>query len=175
MPNSVGRTRSSGGFTLLELLVLVVLIVLSSVWGLPRALEPRLVQNERMAVELLRMIRASRQAWEARFGLPPTLAELAGPLQSPSRPAPSRGLLPASALADGDGAILRGGYRFQERNGASGAALGCWAWPKLPGYSGRSVLWLDYDDQTIQEIVGIEGTPPPGAPALRARRPLATD
>ncbi len=164
--------RSDRGFTLPELLVLIALVAAASLWGLPRALEPRLRLNETAAEELLQMIGASRQAWEQRTGVPVTLPQLASFLyRDEAAPAP-RSLMPRGFIVGSDGVVLRSGYRFREVIDPSGGPLGCWAWPKLPGYSGRQVYWYDYADRALRRVADAP-VPPPFAPPAAAAAPPA--
>ena len=163
--------RSERGFTLPELLVLIGLITVVSLFGLPRALEPRLRLNQDSAVRLLRMLQASRSAWEARTGVPATLPQLTGYLSPDERPELPRSLMPHGFFLRDDGAVLRGGYRFREVLEPRQGPLGCWAWPKLAGYSGREVYWLDYASGEVRVQEGVE-LPPPLTPPAAMGRPL---
>ncbi|RMH02026.1 MAG: hypothetical protein D6702_09645 [Planctomycetota bacterium] len=162
MPSWRAR-RSERGFSLAELLILIALVTAASVWGLPRALTPRRRLNEETARETLRMLHSSGQVWAARTsGRRPPLALLAGYLFANDRAGLPRGLMPRAFALRGDGVVLRGGYRFREEHSAAGEPLGCWAWPKLPGYSGAETYWLDY---ASGEIVTIPAAEPPPAGA----------
>ncbi|MBC8329276.1 MAG: prepilin-type N-terminal cleavage/methylation domain-containing protein [Planctomycetes bacterium] len=161
--------RSDRGFTLPELLVLIALISLVSLWGLPRALEPRLRLNQDAAVDLLRMLASSRTEWQGRTGVPVTLPQLASFLYGEEEAGMPRGLMPRGFVIRTDGVVLRGGYRFREVVDLERGPLGCWAWPKLPGYSGRQVYWLDYRSGEVGTVAPVLALPPP------AQAPAAAD
>ncbi len=164
--------RSERGYTLTELLVLIALITVLSLWGLPRALEPRLRLNETSAVELLRVLQSGRLAWEQQTGVPVTLVQLTGYLLPDEEAELPRSLMPHGFFLRDDGAVLRGGYRFRESYDRSAGPLGCWAWPKLREYSGREVYWLDYATGEVFRVDGLEALPPPTAPAEGSLLPL---
>ncbi len=160
MPNSASGTKTESAFTILELALLILLLSAVSVMALPRLLVPRLRFNEENALRLLRELASSRDLWAAKSGSPPPLWSLSRFLDQGEAPRPPRDLMPLGFEMRPDGAVLRSGYRFHEGLGGKGTPVGCWAWPKLPGYSGTRVFWLSYADGGIQPFLGrLDGIP----------------
>ncbi len=160
--------RPRGGFTLLEFLVFAVLVLLVSTFALPRALEPRLALAEEQGLGYLGMVLNAERAWQRLSGEAVPLGRLAveappAPLGSPNL---HRVLFPPALIVDAAGIGHRGGYRYRLVR-SEGRWIGCWAWPSLPGYSGRRTYYADFGSARIHEWKGEleSGGPPQGPPA----------
>jgi hypothetical protein len=69
-----------------------------------------------------------------------------------------RGLMPAGFSLYG-GVVTRAGFLFQEPAGQDSRKPGCWATPKLVGYSGEKKYWLDYSTGQVYEYIREEFQP----------------
>ncbi|MDA0666628.1 MAG: hypothetical protein O3A95_01060 [Planctomycetota bacterium] len=157
MPNATAETSSSSlkGFALLELLIFIVVLTGLSVWLLPVALEERKDENQKHAVEYLRMLASAESLWMSEVG---TFVELRQVAESvPNLPGRALHLrTPTFAfdppmLFDVLGVGHRGGYRYRSGHNSDGRIVGCWAWPNLREYSGLATFWLDFKTQQVFE------------------------
>ena len=153
MPRWARRRRSRAAFSLVEFLLLVLGLSISSTLLLPRLLEPRLRENEEAAQDLLAMLASSQRAWESVTQRRASLFVLAGMVaDSDDVPLP-RALMPAGFTIHQDLTVIRAGYRFRQARGPSGEQVGAWAFPKTPSYSGRRVFWVDFELGQVFEIL----------------------
>jgi prepilin-type N-terminal cleavage/methylation domain-containing protein len=92
------------GFTLIELILVVAIIMVIATLAIPKFLRARIQANEAGAVAALRSISTSVLAFESTYqtGFPPNLSNL-GP--------PPAATLPSAAAADLIDALLAGGSR----------------------------------------------------------------
>lgn len=154
------------GFTLLEFLLFAGFVLLVSTFALPRALEPRLALDEEQGLGYLGMVVNAERAWQRLTGEAVSLQRLAAeaPPAAPGRPNLHRVLFPPALIVDARGVAHRGGYRFRLAR-ADGRWVGCWAWPSLPGYSGRRAWYADFGSGRIHAWEGeLGGTEPPQRP-----------
>ena len=124
------RRRPDSGFSLVELLVVVSIILVILAVALPRMKEARLNAAETIVVRELQTIAQSQVQYQSQFGkYASTLAEL-GPPQSGTPGSQAASLIPAS-LASGE----KDGYVFAEALTPIGYAVN--ANPKVFGGTGR--------------------------------------
>ena len=104
-----GRNSRAAGFSLIELMIVVAVIVIIAALAIPQLLRARMAANESAAVSALRTLATQEinydSAWSA--GYSPSLAAL-GPPPPGSPASPSNGDLIDQVLASG----IRGGYQF---------------------------------------------------------------
>lgn len=150
--NTQGRAKTQQGFTLPELLVFLILLTLVSTLGLPRILEPQSEANEEAAVYYLEMLAGAQRAWTEETGTHGSLWDLSAyppPLPDPQQTNTRLPLMPYGMRPSDSGIAMRVGYYFRQGIAPNGEIVGCWAWPKLRGYSGERTFWLNYETQEV--------------------------
>jgi len=103
------RVRRAAGFSLIELVLVVAIILIISAIAIPRFLSSKMRANETGAVSALRSFTAAQVAYQTTYqqGVAPDLQSL-GPPPPGDDPSPSRANLIDSLLASG----VRSGYVF---------------------------------------------------------------
>ena len=99
------RRRSALGFTIIELLVVVVIIALLAAIAILALLRARIITSEQMALMTLRNVRQSLEMYSiVKQAYPPDLTELGTPKVTPP-------FLPPNQIGDGI-TFTRQGYTF---------------------------------------------------------------
>ncbi len=143
------RQIGCGGFSLIELLIVVAIILIIAAIAIPNFLQSKLAANEAAAVQSLRTIMTAATAYSTTYGngYPPDLATLGGP----ATPSCDKASLIDAVLAAGQ----KSGYTFTYTllNANANPAPGCSATggnsftatavPILPGSSGRRSFFVD--------------------------------
>lgn len=153
-----------GGFTILELALLVLAVTALALAGLLPLVRRRCDANDAAAVELLRMVSSAQREWTAATGRRAALWEMAVSLPGVSEGARDRrSLLPPGLFPAEGGHGRSGGHLFRDGLGPDGRPGGCWAWPALPGYSGGRAFWLDYGSGRVHpaRARAVRGAAPP--------------
>jgi type IV pilus assembly protein PilA len=85
LTNSNKRTVN-WGFSLIELLIVVAIILIIAAIAIPQLLRARIAANEATAAETVRTITTASMAYSSTWGngFPPTLASLGGPSGAPA-------------------------------------------------------------------------------------------
>lgn len=159
------RHRQARGFSLIELLIVIAIILVISAIAIPRLLRARMVANEASAVASLRTLCTVQVNYESTYkvGYAPSLASL-GP-QAP-------GTAPSAANAGLIDAILAGntksGYVFTynpvDSNGDGQVdTFTITAAPFVPGQTGDRYFFVDLSNVIRYNV---------GAPATIASTPI---
>jgi len=107
--NHMRRRRSDGGFSLIELMIVVAVILVIAAIAIPSLTHAKMAANEAAAVSALRTLATEEANYDAAYssGFSLTLAVL-GPPPPGSTASPANADLIDSELASG----IRGGYHF---------------------------------------------------------------
>ena len=162
------RQIGSGGFSLIELLIVVAIILIIVAIALPNFMRSRMAANEAAAVQSLRNITTAATVYSTAYGngYPPDLATLGGP----ATPTCDKASLIDGVLAAGQ----KSGYTFTYTllNANANPAAGCsvaggnsftaTAIPILPGTSGQRSFFVDPSGVIRQNLTGpASATDPP--------------
>jgi len=130
--DAYGKWRESAGFSLIELLIVVAIILIIAAIAIPNLVRSRMAANEASAVENLRTITTASVVYNTTWGngYPPALATLGGP-PSPTATCDQAQLVNELITSPPN---QQSGYTFAYTGqGAPGAAPpGC----SQPGFSG---------------------------------------
>jgi type IV pilus assembly protein PilA len=162
------------GFTIIELLIAIVIILIIAALAIPRLLHSRLAANEADAVASIKNINTAEFAYQAAYptrGFAAQLSYLAG--TQPCKPSPTSACLLDKSLAGG----VKNGYSFtatatrQAENGiftdyAAGGA------PIAYGESGVRLFCSMSDGVLRYSANPTHTTVPPNAPQCQAEPPL---
>jgi type IV pilus assembly protein PilA len=145
------RTRHAG-FSLIELLVVVAVILIVAVIAIPNLLRSRMAANEASAVASLRSINTSQVVYQSSYGpgFATKLADLsdggaASNCVPPTAPTSTSSCLLDSVLATGS----KSGYKFAYAPVATGGSISTYTANADPITSGSSGQRHFFSDQTL--------------------------
>lgn len=143
------RTRSERGFSLIELLIVIAIILIILGIALPQMSKSQMESREMAAVATLRTINTEEVQYQSQFGQYATsLNQLGPPTAGASEGPQAAGLIPA-ALAKGESS----GYKFAITATPQGYAAT--AAPTTFGTTGRRTFYTDQTN-TIRQNWGRE-------------------
>jgi len=116
------------GFSLIELLIVVAIILIIAAIAIPNLLRARMAANESSAVETVRTITTGEITYQATYpsvGFAPALVNLGGPLGAACVPSSTTACVIDSVLAnDGNPANSgKSGYRFSTGQGSQSGGV----------------------------------------------------
>ena len=138
---SEGRNRAARGFSLIELLVVVAVILIIAGIAIPNLLRSRMAANEASAVATLRTLNTSAASYTFTYGFFPTNRANLGPAATPSSAAAD---LVDSVL--GSDPVTKSGYTFVWT--ATGAPPTTYTLVATPMSSGSTGLRGFFTDQS---------------------------
>ena len=136
--------RKQKGFSLIELLIVVAIILIIAAIAIPNLLRSRMAANEASAVGSLRTINTSEVTYASTYntGFSTTLAKLGGATPC------TASATTACLIDDGLAAGAKSGYKFAYTAGAADTAGVTNSYtltsnPSAPGSSGQSSFYTD--------------------------------
>jgi type IV pilus assembly protein PilA len=158
--------QRSRGFSLIELLIVVAIILIIAAIAIPNLLRARISANEASAVQSVRAINQAEISYSTTYpggGYAPTLAALGGAV--PCSPTPTSACLLDNTLASG----VKSGYNFTApgANPVSGANTTYVAGAAPTAYNQTGVrLFCSIEDGVVRwDPNTSKSTTPPNAPA----------
>jgi type IV pilus assembly protein PilA len=137
--------RKQAGFSLIELLIVVAIILVIAAIAIPNLMSARMSANEASAVQSVRTIQSSETAYSTTYpsvGFSPTLAALDGASNSACSATSAQACLIDSVLASGN----KSGYIFTWMGDGltPSVAYSISADPSARGASGRRSFFSNY-------------------------------
>lgn len=168
--------RRQNGFTLLELLIVVAVILIIAVIAVPNLLRARIAANESSAVQTVRQLSAAELSYHTAYssiGYAPDLKSLGGPAVGCS-PSPTSACIVDSEITSGN----KSGYAFfaaglapagSPTNTQFVASSAPWVYNK----TGTRNFCIATDDGALRAKTGsLGGLPAPDVPTCVAYPPM---
>lgn len=175
---NLNRNKNQKGFSLIELLIVVAIILIIAAIAIPNLLRSKMAANEASAVGSIRTVVTAAITYNTTYGnqFPPTLAQLGPPAGGGTASCNNAGLLDPllSGVNPGTANPQKSGYQYTwdpEGNVTAPVPTSCgtagqagfviWAYPITPGTTGNRSFCADetgvlYDDPTGATKTGNE-------------------
>jgi len=145
--------RKTTGFSLIELLIVVAIILIIAAIAIPSFLRSRIVANESVAAASIRTLNTAQLSYNSAFptvGFAALLSNLAGSCTGATLPTSTNACLIDSQLASG----IRSGYSFTLTNvtGSPNSTYSVIAAPVTTNYSGVR-YFCSYADAVVRVSV----------------------
>ncbi|MFZ0818696.1 MAG: prepilin-type N-terminal cleavage/methylation domain-containing protein [Candidatus Acidiferrales bacterium] len=135
--------KTQKGFSLIELLIVVAIILIIAAIAIPNLLRARISANEASGVSSLRTINTACITYNSTYGTyPPAISDL-GPVASGSIPTSTQSDLLDEVLAPASGVPQKSGYNFTYAVGASNATYTVHADPVTVNQTGVRHFFTD--------------------------------
>ena len=137
--------RKQKGFSLIELLIVVAIILIIAAIAIPNLLRARMAANESSAVASIRTINTGQVTYNSTYptvGFAAGLTNLGG--ASPCTPSSTTACLIDNVLANATAATTpKSGYYFTLAGSAGNTSYTCLGDPSAPGQSGQRHFFTD--------------------------------
>jgi type IV pilus assembly protein PilA len=127
------------GFSLLELLIVVAIILIIAAIAIPNFLHSKIAANQSSAVGSMRSLNTACVSYSTSYGQFPTSLTDLGPIGSAGTPSSTSADLIDSVLASGS----KSGYTFVYTAGTSNQSYSVTATPIILGSSGQNMYFTD--------------------------------
>jgi type IV pilus assembly protein PilA len=135
--------RTQKGFSLIELLIVVAIILIIAAIAIPNLLRARISANESSAVSSLRTMVTACYTYNSTFGQYPPLVSDLGPVAAGAIPTSTQADLLDQVLAPATGIPTKSGYNFTFVAGSGNASYMINADPVLVNTSGVRHFFTD--------------------------------
>ncbi len=158
------KIRNQRGFSLIELLIVVAIILIIAAIAIPNLMRARMAANESSAVASLRTINTGEITYQSTYptvGYAPALINLGGTLGSACVPSSTSACLIDSVLANNGNPANSGksGYFFTTGTGAVGAGINvgytALAVPKIVNETGVRAFCAEQDGVVRVDPAGV--------------------
>lgn len=162
--------QKQGGFSLIELLIVVAIILIIAAIAIPTLTRARVAADESSAAGSVRSINTAEISYNAAYpatGFTTTLSQLGSPLGT-CTPSTANGCFIDSTLSTG----TKSGYIFATGTGSCGtsAPVSCYsvvATPQFPAYTGAHYFCSFEDGVVRSSSTALSNPCSPSAPAIQ--------